>query len=173
MEEKLIIRALIQRVSSCEVIINNETRGKMSQGLLVLLGFGFNDSISENQTQDINAAELQKKYSTVIEKSIDKIIGLRIFTDASEKLNLSLKQVDGSLYCVSQFSLFADCSKGQRPSFTKSAKPNIAKELYHLYLEMLMKKISQEKLFSGIFGANMSVNLVNDGPLTFQLEFSS
>ena len=175
MEEKsFVIRKTIQRVSSAEVLIDKKSQGRMNQGLVVFVGFGFLDSNSFVLTDEYQQKILENKnlYIPTLEKIIDKLLALRIFCDSDGKLNLSLNQVQGSVYCVSQFSLFADCAKGNRPSFTKSAKPFLAKPLYDLYVDILKKKVNSQFVFTGQFAADMQVHLCNDGPLTINSEYS-
>lgn len=183
MEEKsFVIRKTIQRVSFAEVLIDEKSQGKMDQGLVVFVGFGFVDSNSLILTDEYQQKIFeqlaptdilaQTKCRLALEKSIDKLLALRIFSDSDGKLNLSLNQAQGSVYCVSQFSLFADCAKGNRPGFTKSAKPFLAKPLYDLYVDILKKKMDSQFVFTGQFAADMQVHLCNDGPLTINLEYS-
>lgn len=144
------MKALIQRVKSASVTIDGLLYSKIGQGLLVFLGV-------EKGDDKLNA-----------EKLADKLSKLRIFEDENEKMNHSILDIDGEMLIVSQFTLCGDCKKGTRPSFDKSAPPQIANELYEYF-------ISQVKSFNipvqtGKFGAMMDVELINDGPVTFMVE---
>ena len=144
------MKALIQRVQSASVTIDGLLYSKIGQGLLVFLGV-------EKGDDKLNA-----------EKLADKLSKLRIFEDENEKMNHSILDIEGEMLIVSQFTLCGDCKKGTRPSFDKSAPPQIANELYEYF-------ISQVKSFNipvqtGKFGAMMDVELINDGPVTFMVE---
>ena len=144
------MRLLIQRVKNADVKVDNKIVGEINKGFLVLCGVTHTDT---KETADY---------------LIKKLINLRVFEDENEKMNLSIKQVDGELLIVSQFTLYADTSHGNRPSFVNAAKPEMANELY----EYFCKKCESEgiKVQKGIFGADMKVNLLNDGPVTIMLE---
>lgn len=144
------MKLVIQRVKHAKVEVKNEIVGKIEQGFLVLLGVGPEDT---KETADC---------------LVQKLIKLRIFEDENEKMNLSLKDVDGELLIVSQFTLYADCSGGNRPSFTLAAKPDKANELYEYFISECKKE--NIKVEHGIFGADMKVELLNDGPVTIILE---
>lgn len=144
------MKAVLQRVSSAEVAVDGKVCGKINTGYLVLLGIG--DGDTENE----------------VRKLADKIINLRIFSDENDKINLSLAQVGGELLVVSQFTLYADCRKGNRPNFTQAAKPDIAESLYNYFIEYCRQKGNHVE--TGIFGADMKVSLLNDGPFTVILE---
>ena len=144
------MRAVVQRVSRSRVVVAGETVGEIGRGLLVLLG--------------IAPADTRGHVSWMAEK----IAGLRIFRDADEKMNLSVQDVGGSVLVVSQFTLYGDCSKGKRPSFIEAAKPEIAIPLYESFLDAL--RALGVPVAAGKFGADMSVELVNDGPVTLILE---
>lgn len=144
------MRFIIQRVLSSEVSVNHEIVGKINKGYLVLVG------ICDTDTKEI------------ADKMIQKLIGLRIFEDHEGKTNLDLKTVEGSLLIISQFTLYADCKKGNRPSFIRAGKPDMAKELYEHIIQKCSKEI--EHVQHGIFGADMKVSLVNDGPFTIVLD---
>ncbi|MBS4534231.1 D-tyrosyl-tRNA(Tyr) deacylase [Clostridium sp. D2Q-14] len=144
------MRVVIQRVNNAKVDIDNKTSGEISKGLLVLLGIG-----KEDNEDDI-------KYLT------DKILNLRIFQDENEKMNLSLLDIKGELLVVSQFTLYGDCRKGRRPNFMKSAKPDVANVLYEKFISVCEEY--EIKVESGEFGADMKVNLINDGPVTILLD---
>lgn len=144
------MKFLIQRVLEAKVDINNETVGRISKGFLVLIG------IEESDTQ------------LIADKMINKLIGLRIFDDEADKINLNLESVNGSLLLVSQFTLYADCRHGHRPSFINAAKPQMAETLYEYIIAECKKKVPVVQ--SGIFGADMKVSLINDGPFTIILD---
>ena len=144
------MRFIIQRVLSSEVSVNHQIVGKINKGYLVLVG------ICDTDTKEI------------ADKMIQKLIGLRIFEDHEGKTNLDLKTVEGSLLIISQFTLYADCKKGNRPSFIRAGKPDMAKELYEHIIQKCSKEI--EHVQHGIFGADMKVSLVNDGPFTIVLD---
>lgn len=144
------MKFVIQRVNHASVTIDNKTVGAIQQGFLVLIG------VSEGDTKEI------------ADKYIKKMLGLRIFADQDGKTNLSLKDVGGELLLVSQFTLYADCSRGNRPSFTKAGNPQLAEELYDYIIAECQKEISVVQ--TGVFGADMKVALENDGPFTIVLE---
>lgn len=143
------MKALIQRVSSAQVNVNGETVGKIGQGLLVLLGVERDDDRAR------------------AEKLLDKLLQYRIFSDADGKMNLSVQDVSGGVLLVSQFTLAADTNKGLRPSFSCAASPELARELYDYAVAYLQRQHSD--VATGIFAADMQVQLVNDGPVTFLL----
>jgi D-tyrosyl-tRNA(Tyr) deacylase len=145
------MRVVIQRVREASVKINDEIVGEIQQGLLVLLGIEHVDS------------ELDADYL------IQKLIHLRIFGDDEGKMNLSVSDISGDLLIVSQFTLFADTKKGNRPSFIRSARPEQARPLYDYFLSQLNKSFSG-KIENGVFGANMQVELINDGPVTIIID---
>lgn len=145
------MKAVIQRVTSASVEVGGSITGQIDNGFLVLLGVTHEDE----QTQ---AAFLAKKISE-----------MRIFTDENDKMNLSLKQVGGSVLAVSQFTLYADCSHGRRPSFINAAKADKANELYEYFCRCLNDN-GIENVQTGIFGADMKVSLLNDGPVTIVLD---
>lgn len=144
------MKFVIQRVTQASVTVDDKIVGKINKGLLVLIGVGQEDTKEE------------------ADKLIKKMIQLRIFEDEKGKTNLSLKDVNGGLLLVSQFTLYADCKKGNRPSFINAAKPELAEELYEYIIEECKKLIPVVE--KGIFGANMNVELSNDGPFTIILE---
>lgn len=143
------MRFVIQKVAHASVTVDEQIIGKIGKGFLVLIG------VAENDTKEI------------ADKLIKKLLGLRIFEDANGKTNLSLKDVDGSLLLVSQFTLYADCRKGNRPSFIKAGNPTLANELYEYIIEKCKEEFPVE---TGSFGADMKVELLNDGPFTIILD---
>lgn len=145
------MRVVLQRVKECNVKVDNKIVGEISQGFLLLLGVKDGDS-----QQD--AIKLAKKIS-----------GLRIFTDNDDKMNLSLADIDGSVLVVSNFTLYADCSHGRRPSFIKAARPEISEPLYEFFCEQLIEN-GISNVQHGIFGADMEVSLINDGPVTMVID---
>lgn len=145
-----ILKIVLQRVLQAKVDIAGETVGEIGKGYLLLLG------VSNEDNKDI------------ADKMIEKISRLRIFEDENGKTNLSIDQVNGEVLVVSQFTLYADCRKGNRPSFTNAGSPDKANELYEYIVERckgLFKKTQH-----GVFGADMQVSLVNDGPFTLVLD---
>lgn len=144
------MRVVVQRVINASVEVDGQICGSIKKGLLVFIGVG--DGDSENDCKRL----------------ADKIINLRIFSDENDKINLSLKDVNGELLIVSQFTLYADCKKGNRPNFTQAAKPNIANALYEFFVDYC--KNLMPVVETGIFGADMKVKLLNDGPFTIVLE---
>ena len=144
------MKVVVQRVKHASVTVEGKTVGKIEKGFLVLLG------VSHEDTKE-NADYLVKK-----------VCNLRVFEDENEKMNLALKDVEGELLVISQFTLYADCSQGNRPSFINAAKPDIAEPLYEYFCQECEKNnIHIEK---GIFGADMKVELLNDGPVTIVIE---
>lgn len=144
------MRLVIQRVSHASVTVDGEITGKIGRGFLVLLGAGSDDT------------------EEIAEKMADKMLRLRIFADENDKTNLSVTDVKGELLIVSQFTLYADCRKGNRPSFIKAGDPAKANALYEHFKEYCKKTIPVVE--SGIFGADMKVELCNDGPFTIVLD---
>ena len=144
------MKFVIQRVSNAKVEAENEVVGKIKKGFLVLIGIKDTDT---------------KKEADYL---IKKLINLRVFEDENGKMNLSLKDVEGELLLVSQFTLYGDTTGGNRPSFIEAAKPDKANELYEYIIEECKKNIS--KVEKGIFGADMKVSLLNDGPVTILME---
>lgn len=145
------MRAVVQRVSSASVKVDGELIGSAGKGFLVLLGVMDGDTAKE---AELLAAKTAK---------------LRVFTDAEDKMNLSVLDIGGDILCVSQFTLCADLKKGNRPSFTPSAAPEQANKLYEYYMECL-KKEGVKNVGHGTFGADMKVELLNDGPVTILLD---
>lgn len=144
------MRFVIQRVSHADVRIDGRVAGEIEQGLLVLVG------ICDSDTEQI------------ADKMIKKLIGLRIFEDENGKTNLNINSVNGNMLIISQFTLYADCRKGNRPSFVRAGEPQMANQLY----EYILRECSQSfpNLQHGEFGADMKVSLTNDGPFTILLD---
>lgn len=144
------MRFIIQRVQHASVTIEGEVKGKIGKGFLVLVGIGLDDD------------------EQVADKLVQKLVQMRIFEDENGKTNLALKDVGGEMLLVSQFTLYADCRKGNRPSFTRAGKPDQAQKLY----EYIIQKCRQEipVVEQGEFGADMKVELLNDGPFTVLLD---
>ena len=144
------MKVVVQRVINASVEVDGQICGSIKKGLLVFIGVG--DGDSENDCKRL----------------ADKIINLRIFSDENDKINLSLKDVNGELLIVSQFTLYADCKKGNRPNFTQAAKPDIANALYEFFVDYCKNLVPVVE--TGIFGADMKVKVLNDGPFTIVLE---
>ena len=144
------MKFLIQRVEDASVSVENKEIGRIGKGYLVLVG------ISGTDTKDI------------ADKMIRKLIGLRIFEDENGKTNLDIKAVNGQMLIISQFTLYADCKKGNRPSFIKAGEPGMAQELYQYILDQCRREIAVVE--EGSFGAHMEVSLVNNGPFTVMLD---
>ena len=143
------MKFVIQRVTEAQVDVNGATIGKIGKGFLVLIGVSREDN------------------RAIADKLVKKLIGLRIFEDAEGKTNLSLADVEGSLLLVSQFTLYADCKKGNRPSFIHAGAPDEAEALYEYIIERCRENVPVVE--TGSFGAEMTVSLVNDGPFTIIL----
>ena len=144
------MKLVVQRVKNAQVEVDKKIVGKIEKGFMVLLGVTHTDTKAE------------------ADYLVKKLCKLRVFTDENEKMNLALKDVGGELLIVSQFTLYADCTQGNRPSFINAAKPEQANELYEYFCQECEKNgIKVEK---GIFGADMKVSLVNDGPVTIIIE---
>ncbi|MDE1524868.1 D-aminoacyl-tRNA deacylase [Ligilactobacillus salivarius] len=144
------MRVLLQRVKQASVEIDGNVNGEIGQGLLLLVGFTENDGDKE------------------IEYLARKVLNARIFSDADDKMNLNLQQVSGSILSISQFTLYAQTRKGNRPSFTRAQNPDIASKNYDKFNEKLRR--SGVQVETGIFGADMQVSLVNDGPVTIMYD---
>jgi D-tyrosyl-tRNA(Tyr) deacylase len=151
-EEEKIMKFVIQRVKEATVKVDGETVGSIAQGLLVFVGISNSDDFR------------------IADKMIDKMTKLRIFEDENGKTNLSISDVGGEFLIISQFTLYADCKKGNRPSFINAGKPEMANELYEYIISEVNKK--DFKTEHGIFGADMQVSLINDGPFTILLDSS-
>lgn len=147
------MRALIQRVSNGSVKVENDNYyQEIKKGIVLLLGISEDDSENE------------------INYLAEKCCNLRIFEDSDQKINLSLKDIDGEVLLISQFTLYADTRKGNRPSFNKAAKPEIAENLYNLFSIKMKSLLGTEKIKEGVFGAMMEVTIINDGPVTVLVE---
>ena len=146
------MRAVVQRVSRASVTVDGEIVGKIDKGLLVFLGVGDGDT------------EVDMKYIA------DKVIGLRIFSDSDDKMNLSVTDVGGEILAISQFTLYGDCRKGRRPNFTSSMEPAGASRMYDEFVKYLRNNNIRTQ--TGEFGADMKVELLNDGPGTLILDSS-
>ncbi|HEX8272480.1 MAG TPA: D-aminoacyl-tRNA deacylase [Longimicrobiaceae bacterium] len=144
------MRVVLQRVTRARVTVEGRVTGEIGRGLLLLAGF------TEGDTDE------------TLRWMADKVVGLRVFTDAEGKMNLSVEDVDGALLVVSQFTLYGDARKGRRPSFVDAARPETAIPLYERFVEMLRE--AGRPVQTGEFGAMMQVELVNDGPVTLVLE---
>lgn len=144
------MKACIQRVSRAKVTVGGETTGEIAAGFVVLLGVAADDTEAE-------ARQLA-----------EKIVGLRVFEDAQEKMNLALADVGGAMLVVSQFTLLADCRKGRRPSFIAAAPPELAEELYRVFVDTVADHGIQ--VATGRFREHMEVELINDGPVTLLLD---
>lgn len=144
------MKLVIQKVSNAKVEVEKNVVGEIEKGFLVLFGVGKGDT---KEQADFLA---------------EKLCNLRVFNDENKKMNLSIKDINGELLIVSQFTLYADCKKGNRPSFVKAEEPKIANELYEYFINECKKYV--KKVENGIFGSNMQVSLLNDGPVTIILE---
>ena len=146
------MRAVIQRCLNAKVDVNKETVGKISKGFVVFLGIGENDT-----DEDLNYL-------------VKKISGLRIFEDEKQKMNLSISQIEGEMLVISNFTLYADTSRGFRPDFFHSMMPQRAEEYVNKFIENCKKTGAFKNIEHGIFGADMKVNVENDGPVTIIIE---
>ena len=144
------MRAVVQRVSSSRVTVDERVTGEVKKGLLVLLGVTHDDTSKD------------------VDYMVDKVTNLRIFEDENGKMNLSLKDIEGEILAVSQFTLYGDARKGRRPSFSDAARPEIANPLYEEFVQKV--KDLNINVGTGKFGAHMMVDLTNDGPVTILLE---
>ncbi|WP_129408110.1 D-aminoacyl-tRNA deacylase [Marinitoga lauensis] len=145
------MRAVVQRVLEAHVDVEKNTVGKIGKGILVLLGVGHNDTEKD------------------IEWLADKILNLRIFEDENDKMNLSLLDIKGEILVVSQFTLYGDCRKGRRPSYSNAAKPEKGNEYYEKFVNYIKEKYNIN-VETGVFQADMKVHLINDGPVTLLLD---
>ena len=144
------MKIVIQRVQRADVTVEEKVIGKIGKGYLILFGVGEDDTEEK------------------LQRYVDKIVKMRIFADENGKTNLSIKDVKGEMLIVSQFTLYADCKKGNRPSFVHAGEPIKANKLYERFVELMKEQI--EVVETGEFGADMQVSLVNDGPITIILE---
>lgn len=144
------MKFVVQRVSSASVTVEQEIIGRIGQGFLVFVGIG------------------QKDTKEIADKMVRKLLGLRIFSDKEDKINLSLKDVAGGMLLISQFTLYADCRKGNRPSFVNAGAPDMAEELYEYIIKRCKEQVKEVQ--TGSFGADMKVQLLNDGPFTILLD---
>ena len=145
------MRILIQRVSQASVTIEEAVHAQIGQGLLILLGIENEDSRED------------------VEWLVKKTAAMRIFSDEQGLMNLSVQDIDGGVIVVSQFTLYADTKKGNRPSFIRAARPDTAIPLYELFVQLLSESLGKA-IGTGIFGADMKVNLINDGPVTIWMD---
>lgn len=145
------MRVTLQRVSRASCTVDGKITGKIDKGYLLLVGFTHTDT------------------KEVVDKAVKKIVNLRIFEDELGKMNLNIHQVNGAILSISQFTLYANTNEGNRPSFTNSMKPYMAKDLY-IYFNNKLRE-NNLKVDEGIFGAHMDIELVNDGPVTINYEF--
>src|SRR5688572_1966574 len=145
------MRVILQRVSEASVKINGKIKGEISQGLLVLAGFTTTDTLED------------------LSWTAKKVVQMRIFSDAEDKLNLSLQDVGGDILLISQFTLFASTKKGNRPSYINAAAPAIAIPLYEKFISLLETEL-EKNIQTGEFGADMKVSLINDGPVTISID---
>lgn len=153
------MRFIVQRVKEASVSVDGSIIGKIGKGFLVFVGISTSDFEPEHSSD----------YPVrIADKMVKKLIGLRIFRDENGKTNLDLKAVDGQLLLISQFTLYADCRRGNRPSFTNAAEPEAANKLYRYIIEKCRQEIPVVE--EGSFGADMKVALVNDGPFTVLLD---
>lgn len=144
------MKIVIQRVNNAKVEVSNEVIGKINKGFLVLVGITHEDT------------------TEIADYLVKKLSNLRIFSDEDDKMNLSIKDINGELLIVSQFTLYANCQSGNRPSFIDAAKPEMAENLYNYFVQKC--KNENIKVETGKFGADMQVSLTNDGPVTIILE---
>ena len=143
------MKIIVQRIKQAQVSIEGQVYSQIKQGLLLLVGVG-----PEDQAEDLDYA-------------VRKLVNMRIFSDAEGKMNLSVKDIEGEILSISQFTLFADTKKGNRPAFTGAAKPDVAEAFYLEFNQELAKEVPVQ---TGIFGADMQVELINDGPVTIILD---
>ena len=143
------MKVVVQRSKKSKVTINNKVNGSINKGYVLLVGFTHGDT------------------TDIVDKMINKILNLRIFEDENDKMNLSIKDINGSILSISQFTLYADSKKGNRPSFINAMKPDEASKLYDYFNQELSKYI---EVNTGIFGADMKVEIYDDGPVTIILD---
>ncbi|CDA30598.1 d-tyrosyl-tRNA(Tyr) deacylase [Clostridium sp. CAG:492] len=145
------MKIVVQRVKNAQVKVDEKTVGKIEKGLLIFLGIGKNDD------------------EKIADKFVKKICKLRIFEDENKKMNKSVKDINGDILIISQFTLYANCKSGNRPSFTEACEPQKANKLYEYFKKMCSKEL-ERNIQSGVFGADMKVELLNDGPVTIILD---
>ena len=145
------MKIVLQRVKNAQVKVDEKSVGKIEKGLLIFLGIGKNDD------------------EKITDKFVKKICNLRIFEDENKKMNKSVKDINGDILIISQFTLYANCKNGNRPSFTEAREPQKANELYEYFKKMCSKEL-ERNIQSGVFGADMKVELLNDGPVTIILD---
>ena len=144
------MKIVLQRVKEASVTIDGEIHGAIGKGYMILVGFNEEDN------------------HEIIDRLVEKVIHLRVFEDENQKMNRSLLDVEGSILSISQFPLYADCRKGRRPSFVKAGNPQKAEEMYEEFIRVCKEKVP--KVEHGVFGADMKVELLNDGPFTIVLD---
>ena len=144
------MRVVIQRVRCAKCEIDGKITGEIGQGFMILVGFGQDDN------------------REIVDKMVKKVLNLRIFEDENEKMNYNISKVNGSILSISQFTLYADCTEGNRPSFASALNPDEATQLYDYFNNSL--KLNGINTQTGVFGADMQINLVNDGPVTIVLD---
>lgn len=144
------MRLVIQRVRCAKCEIDGKITGEIGQGFMILVGFGLEDN------------------REIVDKMVKKVLNLRIFEDENEKMNYNISKVNGSILSISQFTLYADCTEGNRPSFVNALKPDEATQLYDYFNNSL--KLNGINTQTGVFGADMQISLVNDGPVTIVLD---
>jgi len=145
------MKALIQRVRCGSVAIDGEIRGEIGVGYVVLLGVRTGDCAGDAR------------------KLAQKTVNLRIFADENDRMNRSVADIGGEILVISQFTLYADTRKGNRPGFIRSGDPKLAKELYEVYIDSLCRELGSNRIQTGVFGASMEVKIINDGPVTIEL----
>jgi len=145
------MKALVQRVARGSVTVDGQVKGNVGRGFVVLLGV---------KTGDTEEDAKQLAYKTV---------GLRIFPDENDKMNRSIQDIGGDILVISQFTLYADTRKGNRPSFIRAAPPEVAEQLYQVYTDLLRKALGDARVATGVFRASMTVEIINDGPVTVEL----
>lgn len=143
----------VQRVAEASVMVDAQVCGQIGSGFLVLIGVTHTDTETE------------------LEKCLSKLIGLRVFEDAAGQMNLSVRDTGGAILVVSQFTLYADTRKGNRPGFSDAAPPTLAEPLYKRFVARLREELGADRVATGIFGAHMQVRLLNDGPVSIEIRF--
>lgn len=176
------MKFVIQRVSSAKVEIAGKVKGSIDKGFLVLIGVGAEDFVPELPKGEPAQSGLVKVESPqekpldishakeIADRMVKKLVNMRIFDDAEGKTNVDLNSVDGNLLLISQFTLFADCKKGNRPSFINAGAPGPSEEIYEYIVERCREELGMDRVETGEFGADMHVSLVNEGPFTVVLD---